>query len=85
VSSKPESRRKKVASRSTSSSKTHVPADVDKLYGDIMRLVENNGEVTLPPMPLFELSLTNRHIRTIGFLVATAALIALLKITRRWV
>jgi hypothetical protein len=49
-----------------------------------MNLVENNGEVTLPSMPLFELSLTNRQLRTIGLVVATVGLIALLKISRRF-
>ena len=83
VSNQPKIRRKKVVKRSAPSSKIHLPDDVDKLYGDIMSLVENNGHVTLPPMPFFEKMLTIRQLQAIGFLVATVGLIALFKIARR--
>ena len=83
VSNQPKIRHKKVVKRSTPSSRTHLPDDVDQLYGDIMSLVENNGHVTLPPMPFFEKMLTIRQLQAIGFLVATVGLIALFKIARR--
>ena len=83
VSNQPKIRHKKVVKRSAPSSKIHLPDDVDKLYGDIMSLVENNGHVTLPPMPFFEKMLTIRQLQVIGVLVATVGLIALLKIARR--
>ena len=80
----PKSRRRKVNRSSSRPRRAGVPADVERLYGDIVSLIENNGEVTLPPMPLFELNLTNRQkIQTVGFLVATVGLIVLLKIARR--
>jgi hypothetical protein len=83
VSNQPKIRRRKVVKRSTPSSRIHLPDDVDKLHGDIMSLVENNGHVTLPSMPFFEKMLTIRQLQAIGFLVATVGLIALLKIARR--
>jgi hypothetical protein len=66
-----------------SSSKSQKLADVTRLYGDIMSVVEHNGHVALPPLPFFKTFLTSRHIRAFGFCVAILGAVALLKLSRR--
>jgi hypothetical protein len=59
------------------------PADVTKLYRDIMSVIDNNGHVTLPRVPFFANSLTSRQVRTFGVWLAILAVVALYKISRR--
>jgi hypothetical protein len=83
VSNQPKTHHKKVTGRRKSPGKTYTPGDMTGIYGDIMRVVENNGHVTLPRVPFFENLLTSRQLRTFGFCLVALGFIALFKVARR--
>jgi hypothetical protein len=49
-----------------------MPEDVRKLYDDVLSVIENNGEVTLPVAPRSEPLITKRQLEMILLLVASA-------------
>jgi hypothetical protein len=49
-----------------------MPDDVRKLYDDVLSVIENNGEVTLPPASRSEPLITKRQLKMILLLVASA-------------
>ena len=49
-----------------------MPDDVRKLYDDVLSVIENNGEVTLPVAPRSEPLITKRQLEMILLLVASA-------------
>ena len=83
VKNKTNIRNKKVVNRSKSSGKSGRPTDVSKLYADIMSVIQHNGHVTLPAASFSDAFLTNRQVRTLGFLLGVLGLIALLKTANR--
>jgi hypothetical protein len=55
---------------------TQMPADVRKLCDDVMSVIENNGEVTLPVAPRSEPLLTKRQLQVVLLLGGTLLLAA---------
>jgi hypothetical protein len=49
-----------------------MPDDIRKLYDDVLSVIENNGEVTLPTTPRSEPLITKRQLEMILLLVASA-------------
>jgi hypothetical protein len=60
-----------------------MPSDMTDAYGDIMRVVENNGHVTLPRVPFFENRLTSRQLRAFGVCLVALGFVALFTVARR--
>lgn len=62
-----------------SSNQADVPGDAQKVYDDVLSVIENNGEVTLPG---FEPHLTKRQFQFV-LLVAGAVLSAVWRLVKR--
>jgi hypothetical protein len=70
-------RRKVVINGQEFATQNEMPADVRKLYDDVLSVIENNGEVTLPSEEKPERLLTKRELLVvIVFALGIASLIA---------
>jgi hypothetical protein len=66
------SRTKIVVNGQEFANQNEKPEDVRKLYDDVLSVIENNGEVTLPVAPRSDPLITKRQLEMILLLVASA-------------
>jgi hypothetical protein len=65
-----------------SSNQSDVPGDAQKVYDDVLSVIENNGEVTLPGFGQSESHVTKRQLQFV-LLVAGAVLSAVWRLVKR--
>jgi hypothetical protein len=82
MSNQPKIHRQRVSARRRSPG-TAMLSDMTGAYGDMMRVVENNGHVTLPRVPFFENLLTSRQVRAFGVCLVAVGFVALITVARR--
>jgi len=75
-------RKKIVANGREFADENEIPEDVRRLYGDVMSVIENNGEVTLPCGSLSAPVFTKRQRQLVMLVVGGLILVGLLVVTK---